>query len=264
MKTFVEQLKALLPEGTELSDEFETKLVASFETAVAQRVQEQVEDVSNKAEEYAAYCKSEVEAIQEKANEYAEYVVEQMTQKVEDYAAHIVEQFVSEHQERMVETAEYNRMRTVFNLMKEAFEVNFFGLTNEPANEKLAADLKETKQEYNRLFKEHNQLRRQISDYDEYVTEQNKAAIFAEITADLADTQKERLERMVESANFSTTESYREGVTMMVEQLVAKVEDKKTEEDDKKIDEGKKADDDKVVPITESSEERMNRYLKAF
>lgn len=214
----IEQLKDLLP-GVEISDEFVTKLTASIETVVAQRVDEETREIHEKAEEYATEIKQEVESVKEKAAAYADYVVEEMTQKVEDYCEFVIEQFIKDEKQKLVETEEYCRMATVFRTVRDAFEKNYFQLEPTPANKAVEKQLSEAKHEFNALFEDHRQLKREVQDYSNYVESETRNTIFENVTADLADTQKERLQRLVERAEFSTLESFETGLEMMVEEL---------------------------------------------
>lgn len=224
-----ETLASLLP-NVEISDEFVTKLTASIETAVAQRVVEETKAIQEKAEadkteleekaaEYEAYANEQIKEITDKANAYSEYVVEEMTQKVEDYCEYVVEKFVNDNKAQMVETAEYARMAKVLKNIRESFETNFFQLDSAPAQQNLQKQVEESKQAFNELFEDHRTLKRQISEYSNYVENENRKAIFNKITEGMADTQKERLERLVEKANFENLEEYEEGVNLMAEEF---------------------------------------------
>lgn len=251
----LEQLKDLLPD-VEISDDFVAKLTASIETVVAQRVEEETKEIHEKADEYAATIQQEVEDIKEKASAYADYVVEEMTQQVEDYCEFVIEQFVKDEQKKLVETEEYIRMSKTLNNIREAFEKNYFQLNSEPASKEMERQLKESKDDFNKLFEEHRILKRQIQEYSEYVENENRKAIFESVTVDLADTQKERLVRLMERAEFSDLESYKLGLEMMVEELGFK--EHKEESIEKPI----------VPTITENrtketvSPDRMKTYLE--
>lgn len=224
-----ETLETLLP-GVEISDEFVTKLTASIEAAVAQRVVEETEAIQKKAEEQKAeleaqvaehekYAKEQIQEITEKADAYAEYVVEEMTKKVEDYCEYVVEKFVKDNRDKLVETAEYARMAKVLRNIREAFESNFFQLDPEPASKSIEKQLEESKKAFNELFENHRTLKRQIEDYSNYIDGENRKAIFGRVTEGLADTQRERLERLVEASNFGSLEEFEAGVTLMVDEF---------------------------------------------
>lgn len=224
-----ETLTELLP-NVDISDEFVTKLTASIETTIAKRVVEETKAISDKLEEQkeenqnqiAIIEKSasdQVKEITEKANAYADYVIKEMTQKVEDYCEYIVEKFVRDNQEKLVETAEYARMAKVLRNIREAFETNFFQLNPEPASVDIEKQLSESKKAFNELFEDHRKLKRQIAEYSDYVESENRKTIFNRITENMADTQKERMERLVEASNFSSTEEYEIGISLLAEEF---------------------------------------------
>ena len=224
-----ETLSNLLP-SVEISDEFVTKLTASIESAVAQRVVEETESIQRKADqkikeleekasEYESYANEQIQEINDKATAYAEYVVEEMTKKVEDYCEYVVEKFVKDNKAQLIEAAEYAKMVKVVKQIREAFESNFFQLNPEPANKSFEKQIEENKKAFNDLFEEHRMLKRQIEDYSAYVDSENRKVIFNRVTEGLADTQKERLERLIEKANFENLDEYESGIELMVEEF---------------------------------------------
>lgn len=263
-----ETLTTLLP-GVEISDEFVTKLTASIEAAVAQRVVEETQAISDKIEaqkaeadakiaEHEKFANEQIQEITDKANAYAEYVVKEMTQKVEDYCEYVVEKFVKDNQEKLVETAEYARMAKVLRNIREAFESNFFQLDPEPATQSVEKQLEESKKAFNELFEEHRTLKRQISQYSDYVDGENRKAIFNKVTEGMADTQKERLERLVETANFGSLDEFEVGVTLMVDEFKQAIA--KNSGGTPQVKEEKKLPS---TPINESSSsDKMKAYLE--
>lgn len=263
-----ETLTNLLP-GVDISNEFVTKLTASIEAAIVKRVDEETkyiqetaelekQELIKKAEEYEVYANDQIKEVTDKANAYAEYVVEEMTQKVEDYCEYVVEKFVKDNKTQMVETAEYAKMAKVLKNIREAFEANFFQLDPQPANENLEKQIEESRASFNELFEEHRMLKRQIAEYSEYVDRENRKSVFAKITEGMADTQKERLEILVEKANFENIDEYTSGVTLMAEEFrqVANKSDFST----KWVTEEKKKP--KMVISENTSNDRMKAYLE--
>ena len=263
-----ETLSNLLP-GVEISDEFVTKLTASIEAAVAQRVEEETKAIQEKAEaekaelvakaaEYETFANEQIKEVTDKANAYAEYVVEEMTQKVEDYCEYVVEKFVRDNKSQLVESANYAKMAKVLKKIQEAFETNFFQLDPAPASQSLESQIEESKKAFNELFEEHRTLKRQIAEYSAYVDRENRKVVFARVTEGMADTQKERLERLVEKANFENLEEYEAGVTLMAEEF--KQAANKAADSSKPVTEEKK---EAKPAITEgASNDKMKAYLE--
>lgn len=251
-----EQLTSLLP-GVEISDEFVAKLTASIETAVAQRVEEQTVEIKKQADSEKAAIQEQLDEVVAKANAYAEYVVEEMTKKVEDYCEYVIEQFVEENRAKLVETEEYCRMAKALRAIREAFEVNYFQVSSiEPATKALEEKLEESRKEFNNLFEQHRTLKRQVEDYSKYVEGENRKAVFESATRDLAETQKERLTRLVEKAEFPTLESYKQGLEMMIEEF------KPLNENLPNGQEPPKGNDDSKPASTTELPDRMKSYLE--
>lgn len=262
-----ETLSTLLP-GVEISEEFVSKLTASFETAIAKRIEEETKELNDKVIAIQNECEEKIVSIEEeaqaqikeindKANAYAEYVVEEMSQKVDDYCDYVIEKFIEEQKSQLVDSIEYSRMANTLKSIQEAFEVNYFKLSEEPANKDIEQKLQESKLAYNELFEEHRTLRRNIEEYSIYVDEMNRKAIFEEQTKNLADTQKEKIERLIEKANFSTIEEFSEGVQYMIEEII---------NPNNSSNEPKLIPEEKVIPTpnTNNSSDRMKAYLEVL
>lgn len=261
-----EQLKTLLP-GVEISEEFVTKLTASIESAVAQRVEEETKEITEKsnaygkyvyeqAEEYSQQCKDQIAEITEKANAYSEYVVEEMTKKVDDYCEYVIEHFVQEQKGKLVETVEFARMQNVLHAIREAFEANYFTLSDEPANVSLEAKLEESKTAYNTLFEEHRKLKHQIQEIEDAIEKQKRTAVFESLTVKLADTQKERLLKLIEKAHFANLEEYEAGVALMVQEITV------VEKTEPVIIPENKTSEPKTVIVETANHDRMKAYLE--
>ena len=262
-----ETFSSLLP-GVDISDEFVTKLTASIESTVAQRVVEETQSIQEKANkeiakikedsaEYKKYADEQIKEVSEKANAYAEYVVAEMTNKVDDYCEYVVEKFVKDNKDQLVESAQYAKMVKVINTIKEAFESNFYQLNPEPAGKNLEDQLTESKKAFNDLFEEHRVLKKQISDYSAYVDSENRKNIFNRLTEGMADTQKERLERLVEKTRFEDLEDYQSGVALMIEEFKQGSGKSKVSEEPMKEEKEK----EKKV-ISEASSDKMKAYLE--
>ncbi len=160
--------------------------------------------LKEKAEEYGAYLKG-------KANEYGEVVKESVSEKMKEYADYAVEQFIAENKERFVETEEYARMRSAFDYIKEAFEKNAFDVREDAHVVELQESLTEATKQYEDLFEDLALAREELENA-------KRELILERATADLADTQKEKVVEMLEAVSFDSFEEYEEGIAMIVEQ----------------------------------------------
>lgn len=228
MSKIKEILSKALPQ-TEISEEFMTKLNASFETVIAQRVDEETKQLNKKISSYKrrlveqkqqnkAYTAKRVKQITEKAEKYADYVVEEMTKKVESYCNYVVESFVKKNKERLVESAEYARMAKTLSTIRSVFESNYFQLNPVQGSKHLESQLKESNKAFNELFEEHRTLKQQINEYSDYIQRENRKNIFDKLTENLSYTQKEKLKILSEKARFDTIEEFEEGISLMIEE----------------------------------------------
>lgn len=262
--TIVEQLRKLLPD-TEISEDFASKIQAVFTEAVEAKTKEiedeykkELSEVVEKANAYAEYVKEETnpENVIGAANDYADYVIDYITDKVDAYCDFIVESFVEENKDLLIETHEYNRMVETLRTIREAFETNYFALSDESPSKKVVRELEETSNAYNELFNKHVELQEQVEKYSQYVEECNRENIFEKLTHDLADTQKDKLKALVEKTQFSTSEDFEEGVRLMIRELHSNT----ATEEKKVVEEGTKPQTAESNP--EVTDSRMKSYLE--
>ena len=238
MEFNLEELKAQLGSDTlseNITDDTLIKIklmVESFVAAKTAELQEQLESktaevelVKEKAEQWGDLIKEQAEKygehlkekaqdygdeIAEKAQDYGDYLTEQLSDKVESYAEYVVEEFINENKEKFVEQKEYNKMKAVFETIKESFEANMFPLNENSQANKLANKLQESKDAYGKLFKETQNLKK-------YATYVERQQILEELAYGLSDTQKEKIEKLTE--NFSDINQYRTSIGILVSDL---------------------------------------------
>lgn len=193
--------KAKDEEVEELKESHEAEIVFLKEMA-----NEYGDMLKEKANEYG-------DMLKEKANKYGAYITESVTGKVKEYADYAIEQFVTENKERFVETEEYDRMRSAFDYIKEAFEQNGFNVREDAQYQEVQQSLVESAEEYEKVFEELQSAREEIESL-------KRSAIFEKATADLADTQKEKVNELLENVSFDSTEEYEQGLAVIVEQAM--------------------------------------------
>jgi len=171
--------------------------------------------LKEKAEDYGMFLKEKANAygdyLKEKANSYGDHIKESVSAKMKDYADYAVENFITENKERFVETEEYSRMKSAFGYIREAFEKNAFDVREDVAVSELKESLVESTRQYESLFEDLAMAR-------EALDKANREIILERATADLADTQKERVNELLEAVSFETIDEYKDGVSMIVEQ----------------------------------------------
>ena len=214
--------------GEEQSDEFRQKATSIFEAAVVARVNNEMEKVVAQIEEQN----------ETQLNEYREAMVE----KVDSYMNYIVEQWMEENQ-LAVENGLRNEITEEFMTgLKALFKESYIevpedkydvldDLTNKV--ESLTAELDETISDNVTLANE--------------VTQFRKTSVFEQVTDGLADTEKEKLVKLIEGVEYENDESYAEKVKVIKENYFPKdkvqspeqtlVEESKTGTQEQEIDE---------------------------
>jgi hypothetical protein len=174
--------------------------------------------LKEKAEEYGVFLKEKAndygDYLKEKANTYGEHIKESVSEKMKEYADYAVENFIAENRERFVETEEYARMKSAIEYIKEAFEKNAFTVREDVAVAELQESLAESTRQYEALFEDLAMAREELD-------KANRTMILERATADLAETQKEKVNELLEAVSFDSIEEYTDGVAMIVEQAKA-------------------------------------------
>lgn len=228
-----EQLKALL-ESLELSEETATSIQTILSEAFAAAKEEgkaegkeegkaeakaesdkDAEELKESHELEVAFLKEKAneygEHLKEKANAYGESIKESVSVKMKEYAEFAVEEFIAENKERFVETEEYARIKSAFDYIKEAFEKNGFNVQEDAQVVELQESLQDSTAKYESLFED-------LSAAKEELNNLNRTLILERAVADLADTQKEKVNELLETVSFDSIEEYKDGVAMIVEQ----------------------------------------------
>lgn len=165
---------------------------------------EEISFLKEKANEYGAF-------LMEKANAYGDHIKETLTEKVKEYADFAIEQFIAENKERFVETEEYERMKGAFTAIKESFEHNGFDVREDLHAQELQQSLAESTDAYEKVFEELKEAKNEVESL-------KRTAILENATSDLAETQKEKVNELLENVSFDSLEEYQEGIALIVEQ----------------------------------------------
>ena len=195
------QLNAIF--GEELSEEFKTKATSIFEAAVIARVNAEMESVTTKLEEQAA----------EQLVEFKETLVE----KVDTYLNYIVEQWMEENKLAVESGLRTEIAEDFISSLQKVFKEHYIEVPEEKYNvmEELEAQADELKAKLDESVNTQIELARELSDI-------KCAQILEEQTKDLADTEAEKLKKLVEGVEFDTEELYREKVAVIKENYFPK------------------------------------------
>lgn len=234
-----EELKSLL-ENVELSEDALIKMKLMVENAI----QERTAELRKQLEEAKAEAEKKIEYIKQKSDEYAEYVVKEMAEKIDSYSQFIVEKFIEENKKALIESQEYSRMKNIFEKVKETFEEGLFQINEDQYIKELKNELEERIQAYNEIFEEATLLKKKLD-------EKKYEEIFNSLTRDLAETQREKISRLIENVNFKDVDEYKRAIEIMIEELSSETKNLVS------VNEGK---DDKSA--RKVLDERIQKYLK--
>ncbi len=223
-----ENLKELLKEGVTLDEQNVGQLTEMFEQAI---VAERIKLTEAKDTEIAALNEQHVKALED-----ATVMANARIDEAIDVA---VDKFIAESEDRFVQADEFTRMKALFEAVKSVFEQNAFALNENAAAEQAAAVLAEHREDYDALFERHMSLKDENAAIALELETAKRAIIFEKTTADLTDTQRERVGDLVENVEFDTTDEFVTGLKLIVE-----MEKKKDDEDGKGKDDDNDGDED--------------------
>ena len=196
--------------GEELSEEFKTKATSIFEAAVIARVNHEMEKVVSKLEE---------QSVQELV-EFKETIVE----KVDSYLTYIVEQWMEENQLAVESGLRTEIAEDFMNGLKVLFQEHYIEVPEEKYDvlDELQSKTQELEAKLNDAINENIATSKDLA-------ELKAAKIFEEQTKDLADTEVEKLKKLVEGVEFGSEDVYREKVAVIKENYFPKTAPKSPE-----------------------------------
>ena len=231
-------VKALVSNDADLSEEFKDKAATIFETAVKTRIQEQTKILEAQYEE--------------KLSSEKETMKEAMVEKVDSYLNYVVEEWMKENELAVERGIRTEIAEDFITGLKDLFKEHYIDVPEEKYNvlDDLTNQNKKLEDKLNEQIEKNVELSKKVSDAD-------RATIVAEISDDLADTEKEKFTSMAENVEYDSADKFREKLETIKESYFPK----------KKIEESSSKDDvDSVAanaPI-ESNTDAMAAYTAAI
>lgn len=183
-----EHVNALLA-GENLSEDFRAKAETIFESAVATRVEEEVQTLE---EAYAAALEEEVAKIHE-----------QLTEQVDDYLNYVVEQWVAEN-EVAIETGLRTELTEEFiSGLRTLFAEHYIDIPEEKVTvvESLGSKVEELEAKLNEEIDRNVGLTKQLN-------ESRKFEVLVDACDGLTDTQASKLRSLAENIEFTNADEY--------------------------------------------------------
>lgn len=204
MKLDQNKIKELL-EGVEISDGAIKGLVALVESYV-------VAENGATTKRLKKHYEGKLNLIAEAAQKYGDYVKEEMSGKITEYTSYAVKEFIKENQQKFNQLENLQRMESVFESIKTAFEYNGFKLDESAEVNKLKGELTEAKNSFNEIFE-------QFTLSNDELTVAKQAIMFEGLIKDLTSTQKNKVKKLAEGISFDDLKEFKQGVSLIVESV---------------------------------------------
>lgn len=184
--------------GENVDPSLVSKIEAIFEAAVTDRVERQVAEI--------------ITQLDEGAKNYLGTVTESLVEKVDDYLDYVVEEWVKDNAIAVEQGIKTQIAENFITGLKNLFENHYIDVPAEKYNvlDDLYAQNRQLQENLNQAVNGMIELRKQVA-----LTE--CAGIFVAETKDLADTQVNKLQSLMENVNFTTPEEYREKLVAIKE-----------------------------------------------
>lgn len=202
---------AMANEAT-LSDEFKEKTSLIFEAAVRSKMSE---EVSRLEESFKQELAEEIAATKD-----------DMVNKIDSYLNYVVESWMEENKLAIEAGIRTEIAENFMNKLKDVFVESYIDVPESKVDlvDDLSAQVTELEEKLDKVTSGSIEL-------SEEVKRLKRAAIIAEASADLAKTQAEKLNTLVEDVAFEDVESFAKKVATIKESFFAKVETQSSTED---------------------------------
>ncbi len=196
-------VKALVSSDADLSEEFKDKAATIFETAVKTRIQEQTKILEARYEE--------------KLSVETETVKEAMVEKVDSYLNYVVEEWMKENELAVERGIRTEIAEDFITGLKDLFKEHYIDVPEEKYNvlDDLTTQTKKLEEKLNNEISKNVDLTKQVS-------ESAKSKAIDEVSTDLADTEKEKFEKMAENVEYDSADKFREKLETIKESYFPK------------------------------------------
>ena len=204
-----EQLSVIF--GDDLSEDFRDKATAIFEAAVIARVNDEMEYV--------------IEALEEQKQQEMEQIAEGLVDKIDGFMNYVVEQWMEENQLAVSSGIRTEIAEDFIAGLKTLFEESFIDVPDDKVDivEHLSAQTEELETKLNETVEQNIELSQEL-------TQIKKALVLGEMTGDLADTEAEKLQKLLEGVQYDSEDLFREKVKVIKENYFPKSQKSSPEE----------------------------------
>ena len=183
-----EDIDALI-NGEQLTEEFKEKAAVIFEAAVLNRVKQEVAKLD---EAYQVQLEEEVESIKEG-----------LVEKVDGYLGYITEQWMEQNEIALEQGMKSDILESFVGGLRGLFEEHYIDVPEEKYDVlgSLEEQVNDLRTKLDEQFESSVELRKQLDGYQ-------AAAVVAELSEGLAQTDKERFEALIEEIEFENIETF--------------------------------------------------------
>ena len=200
-----EHVDALIAGEDSLSEEFKTKAATVFEAAIKSKVKEIAEEMQ------ADYDKKLAEETSKSKDELVE--------KVDSYLAYVVEEWMKENELALERGIKGEIAEDFIGGLKKLFEDHYIDVPDEKYNvlEDQASKIEELEKKLNESIEKNVELSKENGNF-------KRQNIIDEASEDLADTQKEKFNKLAEEVEYSNEEDFTAKVKTIKESYFGKKE----------------------------------------
>jgi hypothetical protein len=234
-----DDVKALVSSDADLSEEFKEKAATIFETAVKTRIKEQTKIIEAQYEKKLA---SETDTVKEA-----------MVEKVDSYLNYVVDEWMKENELAVERGIRTEIAEDFITGLKGLFKEHYIDVPEEKYNvlDDLTNQVKELEGKLNEQIEKNVNLSKDVS-------ESNREKLIAQVSEDLADTEKEKFSSMAENVEYDSAEKFQEKLETIKESYFPKT----------KMDETASGDEvDSVaanLPVDAGTSDAMAAYTAAI
>jgi hypothetical protein len=204
-----DDVKALVSSDADLSEEFKEKAATIFETAVKTRIKEQTKIIEAQYEEKLA---SETDTIKEA-----------MVEKVDSYLNYVVDEWMKENELAVERGIRTEIAEDFITGLKGLFKEHYIDVPEEKYDvlDDLTDQVKDLEAKLNEQIEKNVNLSKDVS-------ESNREKLIAQVSEDLADTEKEKFASMAENVEYDSAEKFQEKLETIKESYFPKTKIEET------------------------------------
>lgn len=235
---FSQDLDALIESEATLSEEFKAKTAVIFEAAIKSKLSEEIDRLE---ENYKTELEEEVAAT--KAD---------MVEKVDSYLNYVVENWMEENKLAVQSGLRTEIAEKFMNSLKDLFTESYIEVPESKVDlvDELAAEVEELEEALN------NSMAKAIETAEE-LEEMKRNEVIREASKDLAETQVEKLAKLVGDITFEDADTFAEKVKTVKESYFKK------ESVESVIEDAVEDDDGNIVETTGTMEQYLTAIRKA-